>query len=46
MKITKRFLYLVCATATIWILYSLFLSELRGHNISAVEEYDDNISWV
>jgi hypothetical protein len=46
MKITKRFLYLGCATATIWILYSLFSNEPRGHKISASEEYDDNISWV
>ena len=46
MKITKRFLYLGCATATIWILYSLFLSEPRERKISAGEEYDDNARWV
>jgi hypothetical protein len=46
MKITKSFLYFGCATATIWILYSLFLNEQRPRSMSAAEEDDDLARWV
>ena len=46
MKTAKLFLCYGCATAALWMLYSLFETEECPYKILADEEDDDLINWI